>query len=174
TAVQARRGAGDAAAPGRLGDVPDTDRVRTREVPESDRSGTRVGPESDPSWTRSAPAAATAFSATPTHVAPVSPIAGISQNPAATAPTAAPAVFAAYRTPTSAAAVENHDAAIGNVAPIAAAGTPRIRRLTATRTTASRAGAVPSAYAHASSGVVERSAKGSSSALTATPTSSAA
>src|SRR5438067_1138110 len=81
-----------------------------------------------------APAAASAFKITPTNVVPRTPIAGISQKPAAIAPAAAPAVLAEYSTPTSAAAAlsvgsgfsrtaaANHRAAIGNVAPIAAAG----------------------------------------------------
>src|SRR4051812_40783434 len=50
-----------------------------------------------------APVAVTRFSATPIHVVPRSPSAGISQNPAAIAPNAAPVVLAAYRTPASAA-----------------------------------------------------------------------
>jgi hypothetical protein len=58
--------------------------------------------------------------------------------------------------------------AIGKVAPIAAAGTPRSARLMATRTSANRTGAVPSAYAHASAGNVAASASGRSSALIAT------
>jgi hypothetical protein len=58
-------------------------------------------------------------------------------------------------------------AAIGNVAPIAAAGTPNSARLIATRTSANRAGASPSAYAHASAGTVAASAIGRSSALAA-------
>src|SRR3989442_12029166 len=49
----------------------------------------------------SAPAAASAFNATPMSVVPRTPTAGISQKPAATAPAAAPAVLAEYRTPTS-------------------------------------------------------------------------
>src|SRR5438132_4715716 len=50
-----------------------------------------------------APAAATTFSVTPTYVVARRPTAGIRKNPAATAPPAAPAVFAAYRIPVSAA-----------------------------------------------------------------------
>src|SRR5438046_2326805 len=42
-----------------------------------------------------APAAAPMLSATPTHVVPRRPNAGISQKPAATAPSVAPPVFAA-------------------------------------------------------------------------------
>src|SRR5262249_20604248 len=113
---------------------------------------------------QTAPTAAVAFSATPTQVVPLTPIAGINQNPAATAPSAAPAVLAAYRTPASVVTGEYHDAAIGNVAPMAAAGAPRSSRLIATRTIASRAGVWPSAYAHTSVGSAARSANGSSSA----------
>src|SRR5438093_2533328 len=51
----------------------------------------------------SAPAAASAFNATPMSVVPRTPIAGISQKPAAIAPAAAPAVLAEYNAPTSAA-----------------------------------------------------------------------
>ncbi|SRR5258706_7909632 len=93
-------------------------------------------------FSQSAPPAAIAFKSTPIHVVPRRPRAGISQNPAAIAPTAAPAVFAAYSRPVSPA---SQFAAIGNVAPIAAAGTPSSARLIATRTSAKRAGAAPSA-----------------------------
>src|SRR6266849_3827920 len=105
----------------------------------------------------SAPPAAATFNAMPTHVVARRPIAGIRKKPAAIAPTAAPPVLAAYSTPVSAAALANQPAAIGNVAPIAAAGTPSRARLIATRTTANCAGAVPSAYAHARAGTDEAS-----------------
>src|SRR5580704_3577529 len=68
---------------------------------------------------QSPPAAATRFSTMPTDVEPRRPIAGMSQKPAAMAPIAAPAVFAAYRAPTSAAIAPdavlsaNHAAASG-------------------------------------------------------------
>jgi hypothetical protein len=91
---------------------------------------------------QSAPPAAMTFKSTPTHVVPRRPSAGISQNPAAIAPTAAPAVFAAYSRPVSPA---SQFAATGKVAPIAAAGTPSSARLMATRTSAKRPGAAPSA-----------------------------
>src|SRR5713226_2614303 len=119
----------------------------------------------------SAPAAATRFNATPTQVVARRPIAGIRKKPAAIAPAAAPAVLAAYSTPVSAAPLANQPAAIGNVAPIAAAGTPSSARLIATRTTANCAGAVPSAYAHARAGTDEASARGSRSAEPATTSS---
>src|SRR5438105_749630 len=97
-----------------------------------------------------APVAATTFSATPTHVVPRRPRAGMSQKPAPIAPSAAPAVFVAYSVPVSPASAAYQPAAMGKVAPIAAAGMPRSARLVATRIIAKRAGAVPSAYAHAS------------------------
>src|SRR6266851_2634983 len=52
---------------------------------------------------QSPPAAASRFSTTPMDVEPRRPIAGMSQKPAAMAPIAAPAVFAAYTAPASAA-----------------------------------------------------------------------
>ena len=97
------------------------------------------------------------LSATPTQVVPRMPSAGISQKPAAVAPSAAPDVFAAYNAPAPAAAVSARSsrdvafidaiqaAAIGNVAPMAAAGTPSSARLSVRRTRANRAGASPSA-----------------------------
>src|SRR5262249_7691755 len=72
----------------------------------------------------SAPAAAERLGATPTQVVPRRPSAGTSQKPAAIAPVAAPAVFAAYNTPASAIVVASALAATGNVAPIAIAGIP--------------------------------------------------
>src|SRR5262249_16661968 len=104
---------------------------------------------------KSAPAAAVTFNPTPTQVVPCRPSVGTSQKPAASAPSAAPAVFDAYRypAPEKDARPLSYDAsqpaAIGKVAPIAAAGTPRSARLMTTRTMAKRAGAAPSAYAHA-------------------------
>src|SRR5437879_2659670 len=98
------------------------------------------------------------FSATPAQVVARKPTAGMSQKPAAMAPAAAPVVLAAYRTPADASRrnrlrlspgsdpEDNQTAAIGKVAPIATAGAPTRRRLTAMRTNANRAGAVPSAY----------------------------
>src|SRR5471030_1917288 len=121
-----------------------------------------------------APPAAVRFSATPTQVVARRPIAGIRKNPAATAPAAAPVVFIAYSTPVSAAFRAYQSAAIGNVAPMAAAGMPRSARLIATRRTANCAGAPPSAYAQASAGTVAASAIGSSSAQTATTISRSA
>ena len=119
-------------------------------------------------WSHHAPAAAMTFSRTPTHVVARRPMAGIRKKPAAMAPAAAPAVFTAYSTPVSAAFRAYQSAAIGNVAPIAAAGTPSSARLIATRTSANCAGALPSAYAHASSGTDAASAAGKSSAHIAT------
>src|SRR6185436_7820407 len=49
-----------------------------------------------------APAAAATFNPTPTHVVARRPSAGIRRNPAPMAPSAAPAVFAAYSSPASA------------------------------------------------------------------------
>src|SRR2546426_1059924 len=134
----------------------------------------------------SAPAAASAFKATPMSVVPRTPTAGISQKPAAITPAAAPAVLAEYSAPTSAAIAvfsdtspdtvrlkadptalvfwAKHRAAIGNVAPMAAAGMRTSTRLSARRTAAKRAGAVPSAYAHASAGTHAASSAGSASA----------
>src|SRR5919204_3751184 len=64
----------------------------------------------------SAPAAARTFSATPTNVVPRTPIAGISQKPAAIAPAAAPAVLAEYSAPTSADTVRlKADSTVGNL-----------------------------------------------------------
>ena len=71
----------------------------------------------------------------------------------------------------SAASRANQFVAIGNVAPIAAAGTPTSARLMTTRTIANRAGAAPSAYAHASAGTDAWSANGSASAVVATSNS---
>ena len=48
---------------------------------------------------QSAPHAAVTFSLTPNHVVPRNPIEGMSQKPVASAPTAAPAVFAASQLP---------------------------------------------------------------------------
>ena len=58
----------------------------------------------------------------------------------------------------------NHAAAIGNVAPIAAAGTPRSPAHSSARTMPNRAGASASSYAHASSGTNAASIAGSASA----------
>ena len=97
----------------------------------------------------------------------------MSQKPAPSAPSAAPAVFDAYNGPapdeeTRASLCDaTQAAAIGNVAPIAAAGIPRSARLIATRTIAKRAGAMPSAYAQASIGVATFNARGRRSAVTA-------
>src|SRR5262245_47435757 len=86
---------------------------------------------------RHAPAAAAAFKRTPTQVVPLNPNAGRSTNPAASAPIAAPVVFAAYITPASRAAARalwmNQRDAVGKVAPIAAAGIASSSRLAATR-----------------------------------------
>src|SRR6266849_5146872 len=115
---------------------------------------------------QSAPAAASRFNTTPMDVEPRRPIVGMSQKPAAMAPIAAPAVFAAYTAPASAAVAPeavlsaNHAAASGKVAPIAAAGMPSSSRLSATRTAAKRNGAVASAYAHASAGTQAASPSG--------------
>src|SRR5437763_68016 len=92
------------------------------------------------------------FSAAAMNVAPRRPTAGIRKKPAAMAPAAAPAVFAAYGAPASTAVRANQAAASGNVAPIAADGIPRSVRLIATRTNANLAGAPPSAYAQRSAG----------------------
>src|SRR4051812_6828147 len=86
-----------------------------------------------------APPATTRFRLTPTHVVARKPSVGTRKNPAPIAPTAAPAVLAAYSTaagfPLRADDAEpaNQAAAIGKVAPIAAAGTPTRNRLIATR-----------------------------------------
>ena len=90
-----------------------------------------------------APAAAAPLSAAPAIVAPRRPIAGINQKPAAIAPAAAPAVFAAYSTPASAAAEAYQPVATGKVAPIAAAGMPTSTRLIVSRTIANRIEASP-------------------------------
>src|SRR5947209_6232954 len=97
-----------------------------------------------------APAAPEALRMAARNVAPRTPIAGTSRNPAAIAPIAAPAVFAAYSAPASAAPplsssfagppgaplnlAANQDAATGKVAPIAAAGMPRRVRAMPRRT----------------------------------------
>src|SRR5258705_4334894 len=65
-----------------------------RRRPISADPGVRVSVDS-----QSAPAAAAMFSPTPTKVVPRRPSVGISQNPAQSAPSAAPAVFAAYKEP---------------------------------------------------------------------------
>ena len=91
-----------------------------------------------------APPAATAFSAMPIHVVVRRPMAGRSQKPVATAPSAAPAVFAAYSTPASAVAPAYQPTAIGNVAPMAVAGTTRSATEISTRTAPNVAGARPS------------------------------
>src|SRR5439155_4142560 len=76
----------------------------------------------------SAPVAAATFSPTPTQVVPRRPSVGMSQKPAPSAPSAAPAGFDAYNDPapeeeTRASLCDaTQAAAIGNVAPIAAAG----------------------------------------------------
>jgi hypothetical protein len=93
------------------------------------------------------------LSAAAIHVVERMPITGSSQNPAAIAPAAAPAVFAAYRNPAALAALRsdrppepaNQAAAMGKVAPIAAAGRVSRPRLSATRMAANRAGPFPSA-----------------------------
>src|SRR5262245_35557858 len=105
---------------------------------------------SSPAASRIAIRAATTFRAAPVHVAPRMPDAGIIQNPAARAPTAAPAVFAAYSAAAPAAlfaplASTNHAAASGNVAPIATAGTPTSRRPINRRIDVNRKGVVASA-----------------------------
>src|SRR5262245_4301509 len=120
-----------------------------------------------------APTAATTFNATPTQVVAFRPSAGMSQKPAATAPIAAPTVFAAYKAAAELRAAV-HAAAMGNVAPMAAAGMPTSVRLIRTRRSAKRVGAVPSAYAQARTGTVASSAKGSVRAQTAIAISSAA
>ena len=93
----------------------------------------------------------------PIQVVARTPIAGINQRPAASAPTAAPAVLAAYNPPASAApsdagdwrrdccgdlkaAFVNQAAAIGNVAPIAMVGSPSAAMDSTTRTIPNRAG----------------------------------
>src|SRR6516165_9706943 len=124
-------GAGDAGA------ATCRERAPRRDGP-AGRSGARAA-------SHNAPAAAPAFSATPTRVVPRKPSRGINQNPAASAPAAAPAVFAAYRRPASAAVRENQLAAIGKVAPMAAAGAPSRTRLRMTRMSAKRSGAPLSA-----------------------------
>src|SRR6478672_9286837 len=111
------------------------------------------------------------LSPTPTQVVPRRPSVGMSQKPAASAPSAAPAVFDAYSDPAPEKEAwlwscdASQPAAIGKVAPIAAAGTPRSAR---------RAGAAPSAYAHARAGIALVNASGSRSAVAATRSSSAA
>src|SRR5262245_38469180 len=102
------------------------------------------------------------------------PIAGMRKKPAATAPRAAPAVFAAYKPPASAAPVEYHAAAMGKVAPIAAAGSPIRTRLVATRAIANRIGAPPSAYDHRSAGTHAARSIGRTTAIAAMAISSAA
>jgi hypothetical protein len=135
---------------------------------------------SDFAPSHNAPAAAATFSPTPTQVVPRRPSVGTSQKPAASAPSAAPAVFDAYSDPVpekearSLSRDASQAAAIGKVAPIAAAGMPRSARLITTRTIAKRAGAAPSAYAQARSGVDALNATGRRSAVTATRISSAA
>src|SRR5947208_1422162 len=144
------------------------------------------GPIASRRESHSAPRAAAPLSATPTQVVARRPTAGSNQNPAPIAPAAAPAVFAAYRTPASAAdrllagafivtyASTNHDAAIGNVAPMAAAGTASSARLSVTRTSPNRTGASPSAYAHAITGSNSFRIAGSAMAISATTISSTA
>src|SRR5262249_12909272 len=123
------------------------------------------------------------------NVVPRTPIAGTSRKPAAIAPSAAPVVFAAYSAPASAAApsfasdsrrslpapsAPNHDAATGNVAPIAAARIPTSINPIAIRTTENRSGAEPSAYAQRRVGIQAASRSGSASAKIATANSRAA
>src|SRR5216683_1605938 len=133
-----------------------------------------------PRASHNAPRAAAPLSPTPIQVVPRRPTAGMNQKPAPIAPAAAPAVLAAYRTPASAeergaafglslaVTSENHEAAIGNVAPIAAAGTASNARLSVMRTNANRTGASPSAYAHAIAGSSPRRSAGSTIAISAT------
>lgn len=96
-------------------------------------------------------------------VVPRRPIAGTSQKPAPIAPAAAPAVFAAYNTLALDAGVRDARAdriaasasqatPIGNVPPMAIAGTVSSSRLEATRTSPKRIGSPPSAYARARTG----------------------
>jgi hypothetical protein len=133
-----------------------------------------AGPVACDADNHQAPAAATAFNATPTHVVARNPSAGIRRKPAPIAPMAAPAVFTAYSRPVSAETLAYQVVAIGNVAPMAAAGRPMRMRLIATRTMPKRVGAVPSAYAHASAGTDAASATGRISAAAATASSSTA
>src|SRR5687768_16619911 len=103
-----------------------------------------------------APAAATTFNVMPTYVVPLTPSAGINEKPAKIAPAAAPSVFAAYNAPASCAAVDamrtiQRDA-IGNVAPIHAAGTQSKPTLITSRSKAKVPPPAPSAYDAASNG----------------------
>ena len=68
---------------------------------------------------------AAVLDAAPIRIAPDTPTAGISTNPATSAPTAAPAVFAAYSAPAESVVDELPAArtATGNVAPSASDGT---------------------------------------------------
>ena len=68
----------------------------------------------------------------------------------------------------------NHDAAIGNVAPIAAAGTAMRPRLSAARASVNRSGASPSMYAQAMTGASPCRPAGNAIANSAIRSSSAA
>src|SRR5258706_12806758 len=108
-----------------------------------------------------APMATLTLRRTPIQVVAIVPTAGINQSPAVRAPAAAPAVLAAYNAPASPAPSDsarirrawrrdgattfaNQDAAIGNVAPMAAVGMPSATIDRAARTIPKRPGASPS------------------------------
>ena len=109
---------------------------------------------------------------------PLNPRAGINENPARIAPAAAPSVLAAYNTPASWAAVDAartiHREAMGNVAPMQAAGTHSSSTLMTSLSSANVVPPAPSAYAAASSGRTATNANGISTARIAIAISSPA